>query len=390
MRKTLSNRILFLSDRPEDHTGLARCARDLASLVATMPEFKVGFLGRGSQGHSKFPWTTYSYPEVMGWGDQYLSDIASNFFGAERGIVFTNWDVSRLSFLAGQGIRPDLAKAYGPGKNWDTWLYTPVDSVGPDGRALGIEQRQTLRAFDRVMASSEWGASVLQASGRADAQWLPHGIFMDTFVPDAHARQKVGWDESAVVVGCVMSNQARKDFPVAFETAAVLKQKYGNRFKFWLHTDVMARYWNVYALAADYGVNDCLEVSLSATDEELALRYSACDCTILPSACEGFGYPVAESLACGTACIVTDYAAGQELVPESCRVKPVTMRVDTQYNVQRAVLSGWGFANAAHGQIEIKRQDREYRAEGLRESVSHLDWGKLKYCWERWFSEGLR
>ncbi len=95
-------------------------------------------------------------------------------------------------------------------------------------------------------------------------------------------------------------------------------------------------------------------------------------------------------MACGTACVVTDYAAGQELVPEDCRVKPVTMRVDTIHNVLRAVLSGYGFASAAVNQIEKKRADPEYRGEELRSGVEHLSWDRLKHSWISWFRSGIR
>lgn len=390
--KPLSNRILFLSDDPSSHTGLARSARDIATLAASLPEFQVGFLGRGTQGHRKLPFTMYSYPAVSGgWGEYYLANAASNFFESERGIVFTNWDACRVGFFSGRNVPLELARAYDRNmRNWDAWLYAPVDSCGPDGQRMGIECRENLTAFDRVLAPSEWGMKVLQNSGRPDADFLPHGIWMDKFTIDLHAREKLGIDLNQIRVGCLMANQFRKDFPVAFETASVLRQKYGNRFRLWVHTDTLINYWNIYSLAADYGITDCLEVTVNATDEELALRYSACDCTILPSAAEGFGYSIAESLACGTACIVTDYAAGPELVAEDCRVKPVTFRVDNIFNTQRAVLSGWGFARLAEEQIERKRADPEYRGEELRESVIHLDWARLRYPWETWLKAGLR
>jgi glycosyltransferase involved in cell wall biosynthesis len=167
---------------------------------------------------------------------------------------------------------------------------------------------------------------------------------------------------------------------------------FGNRFHFWIHTDRMIHYWNLYALAADYGLTSGdYEATFEASDAELALRYSACGCTILPSGGEGFGYPIAESMACGTACVVTDYAAGQELVREwDCCVPPKALRVDTQHNVMRAVLDSRGFAKRAIAQVELKRTDWEGRGEELRKSVEHLDWPKLKFVWQRWLREGLR
>ena len=391
--KKLANKILFLSDRPEDTTGLARVGRDLASLVSTMPEFKVGFLGRGSQGMAKFPWTTYSYP-ISGfgtWGENHLAGVVDDFFGKERGIVFSNWDISRLGWMTGLGLSDELARAYNPkARNWDLWGYFPVDGVGPSGASLGVEACNTVSCFNRVLAASEWGAGVLRASGRPDADWIPHGIKLADFTPNPKARSILGWKESDVIVGMVASNQARKDYPVAFHTAALLKEAYGNRFKFWLHTDAMVNYWSVYSLSVDYGLQDCLEVTMARSDEEMSLRYAACDCTMLPSAAEGFGFPIAESMACGTACVVTDYAAGQELVEEESRVKPVAFRLDTIHNVQRAVLSGHGFVKAVAAQIEKKREDPEYRGGQMRAMVEHLDWDRLRIVWERWFREGLR
>jgi hypothetical protein len=54
---------------------------------------------------------------------------------------------------------------------------------------------------------------------------------MDKFHPIPDARKLLGWGDS-VVLGCNMANQARKDWPVAFECARLLKADFGNRFKF--------------------------------------------------------------------------------------------------------------------------------------------------------------
>ena len=241
-----------------------------------------------------------------------------------------------------------------------------------------------------MLAASEFGAKALIQSGRGDAEWLPHGLFLNKRPLDPHAKQKLGW-EGKIAVGCVMANQSRKDFPAAFEAAAILKKEYGGRFLFWLHTDLAVRYWNVHALAADYGLGaGDLILTTSATDAQLALHYAGCECTILPSGGEGFGFPIAESLACGTGCVTTDCAGGAELVQPEARVAPVCFRVDTIHNVQRAVLSGWGFARAAQEEIEKKLADPEYRAEELRDSIQHLDWSRLRHLWKRWLAGGLK
>ena len=47
--------LLFVGDG-ESLTGLSRIGHDLAWLTSSMPEFKVGYLGRQSIGSSRRPW----------------------------------------------------------------------------------------------------------------------------------------------------------------------------------------------------------------------------------------------------------------------------------------------------------------------------------------------
>lgn len=376
--------------------------RDLATLCCTLPEFRVGYLGRGLGNRRKFPFTLYDFPETAQWGETYIKEVWEDFSAGEDGVIITLDDASRRHWFANpHGLPDELATFLGPGRNFKKWMYLPLDSTGPNGQTLSRAATDCVMHYDRVLAASEWGCNRLKASGRTDADWLPHGIWMDKFRPhgftDGYAprdnvwnRTMASWDASEIIVGCVMANQSRKDFPAAFECFATLKAHYGNKFRAWLHTDEMIRSWNVYALAADYGLGNCLEVTGGLSDELLGLRYAACDCTILPSAGEGFGYPIAESLACGTACITTAYAGGAELVSSACQIAPIAYRVDTPHNSLRAVLSGYAFAQAAMGQIEAKREDWEYRSGQLVESVKHLDWNNLKRLWESWLCGGLK
>jgi glycosyltransferase involved in cell wall biosynthesis len=382
-----SNPILIVSDNPALQGGLSRMCRDLASLTCTMPQFRVAVMGRGPGQRSSFPWLTYDYPESEDWGQNIIAPIWSDFAGEDNGVIITLDDLSRRTWFANPvGQPPDLQKFLGPGRNFLKWAYVPLDSTGPAG-TLTYSGRDTAINYDRILASSEWGCDIIKNSG-INADWLPHGIWIDKFYPHPSAKVLTS-GEHHIQVGCVMANQSRKDYPAAFECFAALKEYYGNRFRAWLHTNAMIHYWNIYALAVDYGVTDCLEITMNLNDSQLAQRYSACDCTILPSGGEGFGYPIAESLACGTPCIVTDYAGGQELVEESCRVTPLCYRTDTQHNSRRAVLSGYAFGEAAKTQIERKRNDWEYTSLRLAESVSHLSWLTLKSLWENWLVKGL-
>jgi glycosyltransferase involved in cell wall biosynthesis len=389
--KKLANPLLIVGDNPSLPGGLSRSGRDIATLCCTLPQFRVGYMGRGIGNNHKLPFPLYDYPEYGQWGEEYIQRVWEDFSDGQDGIIFSTDDPSRRHWFANPtGLPADTQKFLGDGRNFQKWGYFPIDSTGPNGITLPMASQDCINRYDRVLASSEWGRSVIITGGRKNADWLPHGIWPDKF--KVQWRNVDGWTNENVYVGCVMANQSRKDYPAAFECFAALKAHYGNKFHVWVHTDEMIRYWNLYALAQEYGVGDCLEVTSDLTDTQLAIRYSACDCTILPSSGEGFGFPIAESLSCGSACIVTDYAAGPELVraiSDTCCIKPMCYRVDTQHNVRRAVISGYAFAQAAIDQIEKKRTDWEYRSGQIAESVRHLHWPNLKHIWTRWLLDGL-
>lgn len=64
------------------------------------------------------------------------------------------------------------------------------------------------------------------------------------------------------------------------------------------------------------------------SDEELVSEYNKCDLFISPSRLEGFGYSVAEAMACGKPVAVTDYSSFREIVKNGihgylCRINDI-------------------------------------------------------------------
>ena len=348
-----------------------------------MPEFRVGYLGRGIGGMRRLPFMQYDFPEHEQWGETRIEQVWKDFSAGEDGVIFSLWDASRmLWFGRPQNLgNPQLERFLGGGRSFDKWGYFPVDAVGPDLKGLPTEMRAAVSGYDRVLAASQFGQRVIDEN-LVFCDWLPHGLLDGVF------QYQPCEEPEQINVGCVMTNQARKDWPVAFQTAHLLKDYYGNRLGFWTHSDVPINYWNLYALADEYDVKHCWCPSFGQlTDKQLATMYSESHCTFLPSGGEGFGYPIAESLACDTPCVVTDYAAGAELVEPECRAKPLSFRVDTMHCVNRAILNPNEFAIRIIDLVDRKQEN--WGAGVFSQQVDHLRWSKLRVVWEKWFREGL-
>ncbi len=176
--------ILLISDDPSASSGLARITRDLATLLASMEEFRVGTLGLGGTGSARLPWPQY-HMQPGEFGEITLAGVWDEFSRGEPGIVMTTWDATRTLWLA----RPELCELV------DTreWLlsarvhkfklhgYFPFDATGPGGRFTGLI-RECLLGYDRILVPSPWARDqVVRTIGSEQAEargttWMPHAL----------------------------------------------------------------------------------------------------------------------------------------------------------------------------------------------------------------------
>lgn len=379
--------ILILGDGPDTHSGLARIGHDLAYLLCSMPEFRVGYLGRGSVGRARYPWANYSYPVTGQWGEAYIEQVWDDLRQSQTGIILTVWDASRLLWFGdpdNSGLPPQLAHFLGPQRTFQKWGYFMQDSEGVVPGALPHSVAATMVGFDRMLIASKWAHEIAKRSMQhEDLDWLPHGINRNTFQPspDGAAAIRSAWGIGTdKLVGCVMANQARKHWPTVLEAVAMSTHKP----KLWLRTDTLVNYWNIPALVYEYGLSERVIIEdRHLTDSELAMRYSACDATIMISGGEGFCYPVAESLSCGTPVVTGSYGAQRELVGDWA-VRPVHTNIDTIHNVRRAQYTS-GAVNTLLGLLLNAPQTEEQYTE----RVAHLDWKRIGKVWEKWFRRGI-
>lgn len=382
--------LLFLGDSPHLATGLSRIGRDLSSLVAaTLPQFRVGYLGRGGHGSSKLPYTQYNFPASDQWGEGHIESVWRDFAGEQKGVIFSIWDPSRLHWFANPiGIDGALGE-FLRGGYFQRWGYFPIDSAGVGNRLTSMT-RDTLAGYNRVLAYGAFGAKVIEETIQRPVDWIPHGVNLDVFTPRdrAAARMSMGVKEGDIVIGCVMTNQQRKDWGLAFATIARLRNIHPN-LVFWAHVDTTFRHWDLRALAADFGLtnNTIITQSSMYSDTELSYMYSACNVTMLPSLGEGFGYPVVESMACGVPCVTGFYGGSVELVPdEDWLVSPVAERLDTPYNCLRPVYTPTAWVEAIDELINNPPEPEISTG-----AVAHLEWKLLwASAWKKWFLEGLK
>ena len=385
--------ILLYSDNPSLTTGLARITRHLADLLTRLPEFRVGTFGRGGLANRKLPWFQAIYPDMASpantWGQNLLHPVCENFFGNEQGILFTIMDPSRIHWLTQPQYLPaSPLKTFLENRTFKIWSYLPVDSLGPNGRLSAI-CADAVAGVDRPLAYGMFGAQVLTNTLGREVDWLPHGINMDVFQPRDAKGTRLGYgiQEDALVIMMNATNQTRKDWGVATAAMMLLHRKHP-KLVWVIHTDLMARYWDIKALIADHGLGDCAFVieNCDQSDLEMSYLYSMCDLTMLCTLGEGVGYPVIESLACGRPCVTTDYAGSVELIPRvSWLVPPVAMRLDGYYNQLRPVTKPEDWVAAIERVL-----DEQPSIEECRESITHLDWKNLYIPWNRWFLEGLK
>lgn len=197
--------------------------------------------------------------------------------------------------------------------------------------ALGVSEAfatnlAAVRHMDRVStisqaAATEYGGwrEMLASIGREGpeivAGLLPAEVPDTTEAALEAARARLTIPGLPMVL-CVGTHEPRKNH-VALLHAAELLWREGIEFNLVL---VGGRSWNddefQRELAAARARNRPVETITTVTDELLWAAYRIARCTVFPSLNEGYGLPVAESLACGTPAVTSAYGSMVEIADD--------------------------------------------------------------------------
>lgn len=377
--------LMLVGDGPQEPTGLGRILRDLGSLIAAS-DLPVDLCSVGGCIPPVWTaWPHYALDERLqrgeDWGASYVEQLWASHFGDRPGVLWVIWDPSRLVYY--QGIQAPVQK----------WAYPAVDAGNGVG-SLGGPAGAAVAGWDRVIAYGRWASQILKTIRPGSVPYLPHGIHTTTYQQgnDSWARQQLGphCKRDDLIIGCVATNQPRKDLALFFQTLGQLRDR-GLPVFGWLHTDVLVKAWSVGELIDQCGLSRHVAVSTSYTDPELAALYQACAVTIAPGLGEGFGYPIVESLASGVPVVHGDCAGGRELVPKREWRFPVReMRLEGIYALQRPVFRAADVANAVERALTWQTAVGPAVAAGYcRGAVAHLDWRALWPRWYAWIKAGL-
>jgi len=337
--------------------------------------------------------------------------VTEDFFQGERGVVFSITPPSWLFALSLPQFMVKEKPEWAAYTEWmatnpfERWAYLAIESHGPHNQ-YGPTTSAILRGVDRRLYYSKWGTDIAKNSNieEADGYWryCGHGIDTVKWSPAPpelvrKARTDIGVGPNDLLLGCVATNTRRKLMPLLFESAYLLRHQIGaSRLKLWINTDVAIREYNLNELAECFGFRMGTDLLITSTnakrpDEWLAMMYSACDLTTLPTAGEGFGYPVVESLACGTPCVTGTFGAQAEflagwrdawlcppfithLITNNTLVEPI---YDPQQYAAR-LLMAW---------TELRQRGTLLRTE-CRARGELWSWANVWPHWEKWFLLG--
>lgn len=401
--------LLFVSDAITSASGFGRIIRELGICIHEnlSDVYRLGTAGYGGNTSRKFPWQQYVISNLQNWAMPELPSIYSDFAGNEKGIIVLAWNASWLWWMADPDKLPDGdLKSFIKAKPFESWLYFPVDSEGPNGR-LSEQEAKIFASFDRILTYTAWGAEVVDRTMKhhglfkAPCEHRPHGTDQNIFFPrDRHearqcflqkiAKRDKGYlNDDVVLLGVCATNTARKDWPLAFEICKELLDR-GVNVGLWAHMDRAQKHWDLPLLADEFGMRlRTIFTNNHLSDEDMSWGYAACDAT-LGIGSEGWGLPIAESLACGIPCVTGNYAGQTEFTPEGLMIDPAAYRYDGYFANKRPVFKAAEWADMVQKVIQLANDATEC----LEHRSSWLDekfyWDNCWTSWDGWFRDGLK
>ncbi len=182
------------------------------------------------------------------------------------------------------------------------------------------------RFADLIIVNSHAGREYHTARGYCAARMvvIPNGIDTQCFRPDPKARRRMrfSWDigEQEVVIGIVGRLDAIKDHPTFLRAAAELASEMPTVRFVCVGPGPEVYAAQLQKLSKNLGLAE--RVIWAGALDDMPATYNALDILTSSSYGEGFSNVIAEAMACGVPCVVTDVGDSARIVGESGFVVP--------------------------------------------------------------------
>lgn len=182
------------------------------------------------------------------------------------------------------------------------------------------------RFADLIVANSEAGRTHHVKSGYASARFITiqNGIDTNRFRPakDARTTARAAWKvaDDQFVVGVSARLDPLKDHPTLLKAIADLCRQFPNVRLVCCGAGSDEYLRNMRILARDLGIFD--RVLWVGEEPQMEAAYAGFDSLCSSSTSEGFSNSIAEAMACGVPCVVTDVGDSAEIVGDTGYVVP--------------------------------------------------------------------
>lgn len=378
-------KILFCGDSPTVDTGFGVVAKNLLSRFYAMGH-EISILGINYHGdepydQQEYPYTIYAtkagnLDEVYGYYkfwyiyDKVKPDI----------VFFLNdpWVISQYLEK-----KPDNHPGFAD--KVKVVAYFPTDA-GP----IKKEWVNILNNLDAQVCYSNFAESVIIASNEgkrpSNLYQIYHGIDTTDFFPvnQSVARAMLHLEQDDFIIGMVARNQYRKRFDLLMKAFSIFAKDKPNA-KLYLHTSMKDVGFDIQELISQlkivgkvYATKE-LRPDKGVSVRDLNIIYNTFDVNALISLGDGFGLPVAESMATGCAQLVSDHSCLRELVDGHGGMTVKT----AAWLLNSAGINTWGGVSDVDDivdKLEILYQNRELRIKLSEDAYKFIT--QEKFTWD--------
>lgn len=182
------------------------------------------------------------------------------------------------------------------------------------------------RFADLIISNSHAGLEYATAYGFPSRKMItiPNGIDVEYFKPNGTERVLIReeWNVAAgeILIGLIGRLDPMKDHPTFLRAAATLRQEMAH-VRFVCVGDGPSSYKaQLFRLATELGLNE--NIIWTGERSDMRAVFNALDISVSSSCTEGFSNTIAEAMACGVPCVVTNVGDSALIVGETGEIVP--------------------------------------------------------------------